>query len=79
MVDILGTSTIGFNPRTRKGCDFQSDAEAGTLFVSIHAPVKDATILLSVYQLRNICFNPRTRKGCDSMFMESFIDNIFSI
>ena len=24
-------------------------------------------------------FNPRTRKGCDSMFMESFIDNIFSI
>ena len=25
------------------------------------------------------CFNPRTRKGCDSMFMESFIDNIFSI
>ena len=28
---------------------------------------------------KNRCFNPRTRKGCDSMFMESFIDNIFSI
>ena len=33
-----------------------------------------AVSLLAIYG-----FNPRTRKGCDSMFMESFIDNIFSI
>ena len=34
-------------------------------FVSIHAPVKGATILhfrMGVYQK---CFNPRTREGCD--------------
>ena len=69
--------------------------------VSIHAPVKDATIICwidilckmsfnprtrkgcdfsgSAVKSRSLGFNPRTRKGCDYMFMESFIDNIFSI
>ena len=34
-------------------------------YVSIHAPVKDATIIhLSIIKQHN-SFNPRTRKGCD--------------
>ena len=35
---------IGFNPRTRKGCDGNPNTPADVLTVSIHAPVKDATI-----------------------------------
>ena len=34
---------IGFNPRTRKGCDLYDDDMKEFLKVSIHAPVKDAT------------------------------------
>ena len=34
---------IGFNPRTRKGCDFPKSKGYGNIKVSIHAPVKDAT------------------------------------
>ena len=38
------TSThSGFNPRTRKGCDFHRHTDMIGINVSIHAPVKDAT------------------------------------
>ena len=37
-------------------------------FVSIHAPVKGATLDTVTAQLRCKCFNPRTREGCDSCF-----------
>ena len=34
--------------------------------VSIHAPVRGATIKKEVYRMRtNTGFNPRTREGCD--------------
>ncbi len=33
-----------FNPRTRKGCDDFFPVTVKQLFVSIHAPVKDATV-----------------------------------
>ena len=36
-------------------------------FVSIHAPVKDATLRLCLICSRCIGFNPRTRKGCDGI------------
>ena len=35
---------IGFNPRTRKGCDPKILPAFNPRKVSIHAPVKDATI-----------------------------------
>ena len=38
---------VGFNPRTRKGCDAVETTMACALSVSIHAPVKDATLLRS--------------------------------
>ena len=57
-----------FNPRTREGCDM--DTEIGdTVFIgiSIHAPVKGATCCgnssVEVYRY----FNPRTREGCDGL------------
>ena len=34
---------LGFNPRTRKGCDIEEDYNNLLTEVSIHAPVKDAT------------------------------------
>ena len=40
---------------------------------------KGCDLILSTGLIIPLCFNPRTRKGCDCMFMESFIDNIFSI
>ena len=55
----------GFNPRTREGCDESDKLIRQAFEVSIHAPVKGATLLvlggLSAWQ----CFNPRTREGCD--------------
>ena len=54
-----------FNPRTRAGCDNIAKSNVNASLVSIHAPVRGATI-------RNCCcspwdnrFNPRTRAGCD--------------
>ena len=35
---------FGFNPRTREGCDPAGMLDDVTEFVSIHAPVKDATV-----------------------------------
>ena len=45
---------IGFNPRTRKGCDTVIALKDNVLTVSIHAPVKDATFFVrdEQYQIR---------------------------
>ena len=55
-----------FNPRTREGCDNVNTPAVDSDFgISIHAPVKGATILqiFTIIHLTN--FNPRTREGCD--------------
>ena len=62
---------IGFNPRTRKGCDERNARGGSRYIVSIHAPVKDATLDVSGVILRS-CFNPRTRKGCDDFYFPEF-------
>ena len=56
-----------FNPRTREGCDTGLEALGrGHDLISIHAPVKGATVLpLSVLSWSISYFNPRTREGCD--------------
>ena len=40
------SEVMRFNPRTRKGCDVWKPKEYTPEAVSIHAPVKDATLLL---------------------------------
>ena len=40
----VSEDAISFNPRTRKGCDFPHGHCFSIFVVSIHAPVKDATI-----------------------------------
>ena len=58
--------SLGFNPRTRKGCDlFLLPLQHFTIVVSIHAPVKGATKQWRPVLLPFSSFNPRTRKGCD--------------
>ena len=59
-------SFSNFNPRTREGCDL----DAGRLVpfyidISIHAPVKGATLTFCFCASAILYFNPRTREGCD--------------
>ena len=56
-----------FNPRTREGCDDKRIRLVARLFaISIHAPVKGATMYpISLDCFGNRDFNPRTREGCD--------------
>ena len=57
--------STGFNPRIRKGCDPNRLSSLRGSTVSIHASVKDATLLI-LRQLPMLPgFNPRIRKGCD--------------
>ena len=46
--------------------------------ISIHAPVKGATVLTVVPFVPYNNFNPRTREGCDDTFVKvvSWYDNI---
>ncbi len=57
-----------FNPRTREGCDSDDGDTLNSVgHISIHAPVKGATLL---HRLAGPCdenFNPRTREGCDTI------------
>ena len=55
---------VGFNPRTRVGCDKTLRIVEYFKLVSIHAPVWGAT-RAAVGLNASICFNPRTRVGCD--------------
>ena len=54
-----------FNPRARKGRDFNPRTKDLRKLVSIHAPARGATRMLSVGNARHVCFNPRARKGRD--------------
>ena len=56
---------IGFNSRTREGCDRSYYTPQRCNFVSIHAPVKGA-ITAQRCNFDCVCFNSRTREGCDS-------------
>ena len=40
---------------------------AQMLYISIHAPVKGATIYIASFKSRYKDFNPRTREGCDGL------------
>ena len=55
-----------FNPRTREGCDALRilGAKADPK-ISIHAPVKGATFIMTIIDAGTRDFNPRTREGCD--------------
>ena len=54
----------GFNPRICKRCDFCVITSVASLWVSIHASVKDATVGI-VQKVFCFCFNPRICKRCD--------------
>ena len=45
---VLCCDQIGFNPRIRKGCDHAINAVGAAVPVSIHASVKDATMLTAL-------------------------------
>ena len=57
---------LDFNPRSREGSD---DSAEGALrnqyLISIHAPAKGATLLLSSFFQLSPNFNPRSREGSD--------------
>ena len=41
--------------------------------ISIHAPVKGATLVVCDRERDHIYFNPRTREGCDSVYLPPFL------
>ena len=55
----------GFNPRICKRCDSFVATFQKSDIVSIHASVKDAT-MIRIFAVENISFNPRICKRCDS-------------
>ena len=62
---VATASCVGFNPRTREGCDLiRASFFFASTRVSIHAPVKGATAPRE-FHLNYTGFNPRTREGCD--------------
>ena len=58
--------SLSFNPRPRAGGDVIYSYRAGTGPVSIHAPVRGATIRSKISRSACSCFNPRPRAGGDS-------------
>ena len=48
-----------------KGATFIAGEEGRELVISIHAPVKGATLNRLIDELEKEDFNPRTREGCD--------------
>ena len=62
-----GTSLCStyFNPRTREGCDLIGAKWPVLVEISIHAPVKGATLYFHGVVYVHQDFNPRTREGCD--------------
>ena len=63
-----------FNPRTREGCDRESQRNRLRLpCISIHAPVKGATFASQVLIIICCDFNPRTREGCDGNRRRPFV------
>ena len=56
---------LNFNPRSREGSDAVSSAEYDRIRISIHAPVKGATLRVQVLLSLSNYFNPRSREGSD--------------
>ena len=56
---------VRFNPRTRTGCDEAIMTIMRITLVSIHAPVRGATVGTETEYQPYAGFNPRTRTGCD--------------
>ena len=69
----------GFNSRTRKGCDDSSTAIFAVGTVSIHAPVKGATLCRGCLGHGINRFNSRTRKGCDRTYKYALYNTEVSI
>ena len=59
------TSPTSFNPRTHEGCDADARPQGRGHEVSIHAPTRGATSILTRPWCRRRGFNPRTHEGCD--------------
>ena len=55
-----------FNPRSRKGSDFEHENNILRRCISIHAPARGATGAESDAACRKNDFNPRSRKGSDT-------------
>ncbi len=47
--------------------------------ISIHAPVKGATIINIARAIHHCNFNPRTREGCDEIEYNDYVYDIISI
>ena len=61
-----------FNPRPREGSDVFLQSVVVVLQISIHAPVKGATLPIIANFLSCFDFNPRPREGSDSNQKSSF-------
>ena len=59
------TGKSDFNPRSREGSDLQLVLAVVRDGISIHAPVKGATLLLFMLFAQCFNFNPRSREGSD--------------
>ena len=73
----LGLSHTRFNPRTRTGCDGNTEHEELTsyLFQSTHPHGVRRTTWKPTWLFP--CFNPRTRTGCDPLnFAQFFADRL---
>ena len=67
--DLLWIDPVGlvmnFNPRSREGRDELLIAYSEMALISIHAPVKGATLIGTPMRLGISDFNPRSREGSD--------------
>ena len=61
-------SLFDFNPRSREGSDRKRKYSAFSTFISILAPARGATQLLSSWDTNGEYFNPRSREGSDVAF-----------
>ena len=64
-ISTIHNYTAGFNPRICKRCDFVHSICPCGCGVSIHASVKDATLLEELDLAEKKSFNPRICKRCD--------------
>ena len=56
--------SMGFNSRTREGCDLSNEKSEPLEIVSIHAPARGAIGSMANIHKQSR-FNSRTREGCD--------------
>ena len=69
---------MNFNPRTREGCDYRRILRRRRReTISIHAPVKGATLPHSRDRNASGHFNPRTREGCD--LRQRYFHEVFAV